>query len=61
MSVCHAWQHAVSAAECTDAHVGRLHAKLTQGRDARRRPDPLPTARASAEGRSNHHNRSIEA
>jgi hypothetical protein len=22
---CHAWQQALSAAECTDAHVGRLH------------------------------------
>eukprot|EP00966_Prymnesium_polylepis_P147345 3403371-Prymnesium_polylepis.1 len=25
MRVCHAWQQALSAAECTDAHVGRLH------------------------------------
>ena len=25
MRVCHAWQHALSAAKCTDAHVGRLH------------------------------------
>eukprot|EP00966_Prymnesium_polylepis_P311312 7192613-Prymnesium_polylepis.1 len=38
---------ALSAAECTDAHVGRLHnaTGLTLGRDARSRPNPLPTAR----------------
>eukprot|EP00966_Prymnesium_polylepis_P154883 3576682-Prymnesium_polylepis.1 len=46
MKVRRAWQQALSAAECTEAHVRRLHAKLTLGRDERRHPDPLPTARA---------------
>eukprot|EP00966_Prymnesium_polylepis_P322972 7379197-Prymnesium_polylepis.1 len=42
MRVCRAWQQALSAVECTDAHAGRLHAKLTLGRDARSSPLPQP-------------------
>eukprot|EP00966_Prymnesium_polylepis_P215341 4987128-Prymnesium_polylepis.1 len=40
----HDWKQAPSAAERTDAHVGRLHNAITLGRDAMA---PRPTPRDS--------------
>ena len=60
MRGCHAWQQALSAAECTDAHVGRLHAKLTLGRDEQTRPDPH-THSQHRRDEADHHNRSTKA
>eukprot|EP00966_Prymnesium_polylepis_P058104 1345813-Prymnesium_polylepis.1 len=47
MRVCHAWQQALSAVECTDAHAGYtpdVSTTLTLGRDERSPPDALRTA-----------------
>eukprot|EP00966_Prymnesium_polylepis_P216166 5004240-Prymnesium_polylepis.1 len=47
----HAWQQALSAEECKDVHVGRLHkATLTLGRDERRRSDPQHSLTARTGG-----------
>jgi hypothetical protein len=59
MRVCHTWQQALSAAECTDA-PSDVSTTPTLGCDARSCP-PTHSPQSAPEGRRNHQGRSIEA